>query len=315
MPNLTTFFVAGGLSIFTTGVFNTAQIAWMIEVWRHEAPPFILSQNFFSSIGSLLAPVVLGPFLADDVPGDGMETTTAMTTSEPTTDAAGEEPASELYIPFAITGGMAMLGAAIQLALLLAYRSHQPSSRSFQIHKDSDSSEEQHSRADGVASEPVRRTEQTSKTRKVITIILCCIFIGFCMSMEITTLSFFSLFAQFSKVALTESEASQVLTAVNIGYSAGRAAGILIVLKIAPHFILLGNFVLVLLGNTILFAIGGSDETWLWIGAVCLGVGFSTTFPATFAYLERYILIDNTMSALFLFCTGTMMSIYPLIIH
>ena len=320
MPSLTTFYIAGGLSVFTTGIFNTAQIAWMIEIWRDAAGPFILTQHFFSSIGSLLAPLVLGPFLADGAPPGnetGMEMTTLSAPDSTTADDViiEQEPAAELYIPFAITGGMALMGALIQLILLLVYRS-QPSSRPFQIHKDSNSSSQDEPEEDEKSEVAIMKTNgrETWKARKIITILLCCIFIGFCMSLEITTLSFFSLFAQFSDVKLTEAEASQVLTATSIGYSVGRAAGIFIVMKVAPHFILMGNFVLMLAGNTILFVIGGYDRTWLWIGAVCLGVGFSTTFPATFAYLQRYILIDNTISALFLFWTGVMMSVYPLII-
>ena len=308
MPSLATFFVATVIGSLSGGIYNTAQTAWMIDIWRHESRPFILSQHFFYAVGSLIAPLLLEPFLADEAKDTGGMTTPVTASSTVTSNSTGvpEDTEFKLHVPFGITAALILAGVVYQIVLFIIFRRRRANK--------------------GAASEntPAIEKEQVEDTsgktpegwtRSYITIVvLSCVSVAFLQAMELVSMNFISLFAQYSEVGLSEAEGSRILSALTYGYAGGRLAGILIVLKCPPHWILLVSFILSTAGNTILFAVGGSNETWLWVGGMVIGLGFSTAVPAFFAYLEKYIFVGNFVSAAILGSVGVMMTVAPLIL-
>ena len=304
MPSLATFLIAGGIYGLAFGVFDPAQLAWIIDIWRHDAGPYILSLYFFYSCGNLIAPLILEPFLLDDkntTDSDNSSTTT-VSPSEISTELPLVKENSQLYIPFAIAGGIMLSGTIIELALLLYYRNRNPKKTSVVIAapENSQPNETQIGKISGRA--------------KIVIIVIACFFNSFYQSMEVNTLQFASVFAQSSPIQLTEREGSRVLSAMTFGFAIGRGVGIFLVLKIQPHLILIGNLVLLLLGNTLLFTLGGTSVEWMWAGAICLGLGLSTTIAAFFAYLEKYIFISDRVAAFTSVGVGLMISVYPLVL-
>lgn len=48
------------------GGFNTAQIVWIIDIWKQKSSPFIQALLFWISLGSFIAPLVNKQYLIDD---------------------------------------------------------------------------------------------------------------------------------------------------------------------------------------------------------------------------------------------------------
>ncbi|CAG7716948.1 unnamed protein product [Allacma fusca] len=86
-----------------SGGFSVAQAAWIIDIWRQEAAPFILTINFAYSSGTLIPPLILGPYLKGK-------------TEE--TDGTAKFPYEfNLQIPFTIGGAIACFAIIIQAFL------------------------------------------------------------------------------------------------------------------------------------------------------------------------------------------------------
>src|SRR5699024_7095837 len=46
-----------------SGVWDSSQSAWLVELWPHAGPVIMQSVQFMYGIGSILAPIVASPFL------------------------------------------------------------------------------------------------------------------------------------------------------------------------------------------------------------------------------------------------------------
>ena len=92
-------------------------------------------------------------------------------------------------------------------------------------------------------------------------------------------MQFLPTFAHFSELRLTEAEGARMLFGLTLCIAIGRLVGIFIVLKVKPHFILLGNFVLLLTANLVLLLIAQTSVPMLWVGSCLIGLGLSTVYP------------------------------------
>ena len=296
--SLQSFYITYGIYGVCIGIYDPAQITWIIDVWRNEAGPFILGQHFAFSLGMGAAPLLLEPFLMDE-----KQSTTQNATSDGIT---AEEPGSgsRLEIPFGIAGALMSIGAVAQIVLFFVMRQHKKNTK-----RDNRLELE-------IGPSPAAPTGQKDASTRagIIKVALACVFIGFYQSMEVCTMQYLSSFAQYSPVGLSEKEGAQVLSGLNLGFAVIRGIGIFVVLKIAPQYILAANVFLIFLGNTILFTVGGSSVSWLWAGSICLGVGFSTTYPAFYAYLEKHLFVSETVASIITVFAGIMSSLYPYIV-
>ena len=275
---------------------DTAQVAWIMDIWRHDAGPYFLAQNFAYSLGTLVPPLLLAPYLSNEPPHGG---TTTEDSSTPVFESTTKRSVtSDLYIPFTAAGSAVAVVAVVLVVLYFVLRRAQNAEISNNNERNPQNLEY---RGD-------------LWRRKVIIMVLACTFLGFYSGMETCTMSFLPTFAHFSEVRLSETESATVLLWLTIGYTIGRGLGIVAILKVAPQYILCVNFVLILAGNTILVTVGGSSEPWLWVGSILLGLGFSTTYPAFYVYLEKYIFVSDSIAATVGVFTGVICAIYPLIV-
>jgi fucose permease len=97
-------------------------------------------------------------------------------------------------------------------------------------------------------------------------------------------------------------------------YAVGRFLGIFIIMKIPPLFILSANLGLVLIGNIVLLVWANDNLTMLWTGCIILGAGFSTMFASYAAYMERHLVVTNSVGSCWIVVGSTMAAIYPLIV-
>ncbi|CAG7833435.1 unnamed protein product [Allacma fusca] len=301
IPRTTTvmeFFICSSLIGLGGGGYDAGQVAWIIDIWRDESPPFILTQHFTYSLGTLVPPLLLAPYLANkNETGDRNETGEVVPEKE-----------SELFIPFSIAGTLVVLAIVVQLALYIVFKSTKvPVVIDDQEQVIAGTSEESRER------ENISIPLESAKRKFYLVGLACCI-IGFYQGLELCTQQFMPTFSHFSEVKLSETDGARVLFGLQLGYAIGRFAGIILVLKIAPHFIFAGNLVILLVSNTILLVLGGSSVEWLWVGSVTIGVGMSTVYPALYAYIEKYIFVTDSVAGVITIAGGLVSSVYPIIV-
>ncbi|CAG7822421.1 unnamed protein product [Allacma fusca] len=308
------FFVLAGVMGFGSGGYDAAQVAWIIDIWRHEAAPFILTQHFAFSLGTLIPALIQGPYLTEEVDEEGCPTSTEDYTIS-TTASYGEggrnnttdEPfESRLATPFTVAGGLVLVSIVIQIVLyLFAYRTTKLS--------NNDKEKEVVEKMPETKIIPELPPKGTLKQQLVIIGLVAAVQ-GFYQGLEVCTGQFIPTFARFSEVCLSEKKAAQIALMLQLGFSGGRLIGIILVLKIAPHFLLAGNFILIVAANTILLVLGGSNVTWLWVGSIAMGAGMSTVFPAVYAYIEKYLFVTDSIAAFVAVSGGLVSCVYPIVV-
>lgn len=309
--NLTEFFVYSSLVGLGSGGYDTAQVAWIIDLWRGESAPWILSQHFAYALGTLTPPIILANFLTKSDASNELDITTNGSTGD-----------TDISIPFYIVGCMALFSIFINFLICCTYSNRNQSVPIADNTQEAvvEPTWERESISSGSSSSSVSVTtslisrNRNATRRKSYIIGLCCCVIGFYSALELCTQQFLPTYAHFSSVKLSPTEASRVLFGLQLGFTIGRCIGIYLVLKIRPHILLIGNLVLLTISNTILLLWGGSSMTSLWIGSIMIGVGMSTVYPSLYAYIEKYLFVTETVSGIVTVASGLVSSIYPLIV-
>lgn len=310
--NLTDFFIFSSLIGMGSGGYDTAQVAWIIDIWRDESPPWILGQHFAYSLGTLAPPLILANFLPNSNSTDEVATTTNSPVSE-----------ADIYIPFYIAGSMAIISVVINIIIYFAFRKRMQQVVPFDNNiqepvvgtsweRESLSSRSSSSSV-SVTTPLISRNRNASK-RKFYVIGLSCCVIGFYSALELCTQQFLPTYAHFSPMKLSPTEGARVLFGLQLGFTIGRLVGIFLVRKIRPHFLFAGNLILLTISNTILFVWGGSSIKLLWLGSIMIGVGMSTVYPSLYAFIEKYLFVTETVSGIITVSGGFVSSIYPVIV-
>lgn len=306
--NLNEFFVYSSFIGLGGGGYDTAQVAWIIDVWRDESPPWILTQHFAYALGALAPPIILAKFLTNDSSTDELYTMTGR----------------NIDTPFYIVGTLGIVAVVINIVIYLVFRKRtavvlvtsniqEPLIVDPSWERESIDSRSNSSDGVSVTTALISRNRDSSK-RKIYIIGLCCSVIGFYSALELCTQQFLPTYTHFSPMKLSPTEAANVLFGLQLGFTIGRLVGILLILKIQPHFIFAGNLILLSISNTILYIWGGSSMTMLWIGSVMIGVGMSTVYPSLYAYIEKYLVITESVSGVITIAGSCMSAIYPLIV-
>ena len=324
------FFALAGIMGIGGGGFDTAQVAWIIDIWRHEAGPFILSQHFAYAVGTLVPPLLFAPFLTGDLPTtpepESATEGAAVSSSTDQSTTSALAPSAELFIPFTVSGCLGVLAVLVQIVLYIVFQrmkdpqANTNNSNNNEERGGKDSNFEKKSQTEDLEivaqkTSLLRRliTQVRLQRRKLLIVFLGCCFIGFYQAMEQCTMLFLPTFGKRT-IGLSDKDGANVLFGLNVGFAAGRAVGIVTVLKILPQYILAANFTLVLIGNTLLLTAGSSSLTWMWVGSICLGLGFSTLYPAFYAYLEKHLFVNDSIAATITVSGGLVSSLYPLIV-
>ncbi|CAG7825943.1 unnamed protein product, partial [Allacma fusca] len=125
-----TMIVFGAISVImavTLSGYGTAQVVWVIEIWKDAAGPYIQGQHFSFALGCIFPSLIYAPFLkqsytssAESFAPDSNNGTTI--DSNQTLTSMPLDPGSvlsRLYVPCGIIGAVVILGSIFQLMLFL----------------------------------------------------------------------------------------------------------------------------------------------------------------------------------------------------
>ncbi|CAL8118130.1 unnamed protein product [Orchesella dallaii] len=304
VPTLTLFYVVGGVLGFCIGCYDSAQFVWIMEIWQSESGPYIQAQHFCFAVGTMLAPLIMSPFLThkEDEEDDKLTTTT--------TGSPEEEEELRLFIPFTIIGCLCALTAVIQAVLFIFMRYRPPPPEEFNNNEIVEKTKEE-------IEEDSKKTwfqKQWPGWPIARLVILSGLTLGFYQGMEMVTMQLFPTYGQKNDLGLSESEAANTLTGLTGAFMIGRGAAILFIFKIPAQIILFVDIGIVLVANIILVVWANESETMLWTAAVLYGLGFSSLLPSYCVYMERYLNFTNTIGAMMIVSGSTIGVIYPAIV-
>ncbi|XP_037045646.1 sodium-dependent glucose transporter 1-like isoform X2 [Bradysia coprophila] len=285
-PTQMVFFVVGAVFGLASGLYDAAQVVWIIEIWQEKAGPFILSQHLFYAIGANIPSLVIAPFLDEH-------------------DTLITERSSRIYIPFTILGAISTSALLFQLLLFIFCRYYKPP---MYVSKNND---DVSTRTDVNATDAKIFGINVNKLKLIA---VTSVFLGAHQGMEACTQQFIPIFGQYSDLKLTESASAYVLTSLTAAYAVGRAIGVIIIFKVRPEIIICINFVLIFVANCILLIWASNNLTMFWIGCIMIGAGFSTMFPTFCAFMEKYLVFTNAVGSIVCVVASVFASTYPLIV-
>lgn len=300
MPTLPTFFFVVSLVGFGAAGYDTAQIVWIIEMWENNAAAYIQTQHFCYALGTFVSPLLLKPFLPPETEKLRQTFSSNETSALHSDPTVVSKDASQLYIPFFIGGVASILGGFLIFVLYWIKKYEKPSS----LKRRTQDGEED--RKDGFS--------KSCNVRKLTLITLSAVVIGTYQGMELCTFQFYPTFTHFIDLNLSQQEGALVVSGMTGAFTLGRAIGIVIVLKVLPEILLLGNVLLILTGNTLLFFFANDSLPVLWGANILLGLGFSTVFPSFYGYIEKHLKVSNVVGAVMIVAGGLVSSLYPVLI-
>ena len=143
-------------------------------------------------------------------------------------------------------------------------------------------------------------------------IVIISLILGFEIANELNLNFYLPSYLNKSDLRLDQDTIALMMASVGGAYALGRLFNILIAIKIDVLIILYFNLSLIVIGNLILSFATSSQSAWIAI--LLLGFGYSSTFPALFAFIEQRITITNTLNSFLVFVTSSVFTISSLII-
>ena len=275
------------------GGYNTAQSIWVIEIWSERAGPFVQAQHFVYAVGCIIPPLVFAPFLEQH---QSASATLNATNTESTDHMAA------VYIPSLICGALVGIGAMLMLVTFLIYGRSKPSAI---VATNHDNPQGKCKLKDDLKKQP------PISIRKVVVIVFSSLILGGTASMEIVASFYLPTYAHYA-FGFTEAAAAHLFSAYQTSYAVARLAGIFIIMKVSPKFILITNLSLV--AGASLFLIFTTGATSAYIGSILLGIGFSTTFPTVYTYLQSHLELTNVIGAVLLVGGRGLSSFTPVVV-
>jgi len=154
---------------------------------------------------------------------------------------------------------------------------------------------------------------ENSNSPRVLIIILSSIFLAFSCGSEGVLLQFGATYYQYIPLKLTASKSAEIVSAMALTYTIGRGISVLIAMKVKPEHMIAYQFLILLIGITILL-FGQSSTTLIWIGSLTLSYGFSSLFPSILAFISQHLTITNNIGAILIFSSSFLNMLSPFIL-
>ena len=330
VSTVTGFGVLYALLLIGLGGYVTAQAAWVIDIWKDKAGPYIQGQHFFYAVGCFIPPALYAPFLknADNFqtevlfsngtsPADEYNITGLVNNSTIVNrETLQAEAAAKITIPTTVCGIIIAVGAFLLLITLVAFRK----SKQWDMTEDNSSdksvvtvSEKSENKEDG--NSVVQ--SGNNKLKKILVIGFAALFVGAFESVEVVTNQYLVVYAKYSGFNVQQADGAKILSACSIAFTLTRLAGVFLIMKVDSRWILFANGVLVSAADILLLIVGSSaspNVDYLWAGSALLGVGFATSIPTIFVYLQKYIEITDLVASILMVGGACIAASYPAIV-
>ncbi|XP_046360933.1 sodium-dependent glucose transporter 1A-like [Haliotis rufescens] len=257
---------------FFLGIFKTGSNVELLRVWGVESKPYMQAFHFLWSLGGIVSPFVLEPFLA--VGREVVQNATAANNS----DTGGllnasvippQEPLETSIIwPFLMTGLMTILSSLPFLVVFFFARK--------------EGHEEVTKALDGK-----RQGKKLSRKLLVLTLGLLGIFYFFLDEVEDSSVSFLASYV-VKQFKWTKIMGARITSTFWAAYAFGRLAAIFFISYVS-HMKICGLFFIFLIVAQVGMILSGMflSDVGIWITTCAVGFSISISFPAMLTWIEK----------------------------
>lgn len=298
--------ICGGFIGFGMGGWDCAVTPWLVEIWNDKVGPALQGCSMFYSLGTILGPLVVQPFITGKIQDKGLNNTSSINTTEipatTITDMSNELSIrrARLTIPFSISSGVIILSAILILSLLFLSKSKGPKTTkrlsvgSFLVEKN-------------------KTIPLIIGWKAHLITLLSALLVGSYFSIEVTYLQLFTKFGQYTVMHLSSSQSAIILSGLTAAQTSGRFISIFTSIKLKPNIMLMINFVTISCG--LFVVVFFQTLTGMWIGNIIIGLGMGSTSPGLYAFIKQYISITNIKATIFVSSAGITQALLPIIVN
>ena len=319
-PSLIIFLTLGVVFSFGNGTLDVAQNTWYIEMWPEHSNSVLQLAQFMYGLGMIVAPIIEEPYLTGDPTENnatdhdtfidfnsitGYDILTLFHHHKRNVSGHHKHNISDhethtitrhgrrmlLAKPFAVIG-IVQLSAIILLMLMYCYKKYEPPTQ-----VENNNSE-------------TKLFESAPKLLNILMITLISMFLGFYISVEYCHFSYLVSYAQY-KMKMTASDGALLQSVQSASYTAMRAVGALIALKLSPEKMIIIHLAVVI-GSNVGLLFCSHSRTLFWVFNIVLGAGFSTMWGSIFSFAEQYLVFGNFAGTMLITMSGglSMISLY-----
>ncbi|GBM80847.1 Sodium-dependent glucose transporter 1 [Araneus ventricosus] len=276
---LTGWFVLNGL---TTGALDTGLNVCCLNLWGKECGPFYQALHFTYSFGSLLAPLIVAPFLGDyhhetfinGTPSFMNKTSMDLSINSTISSQSSEIPS--LTYAYSIIGGYAFLvGISFLVVCIIAPLDV------------------------GINKSETNEMKQRNFAFVTVVVILAFLLLFIEIGTEIGYAQMLATYSVKGPLRLTPVVGSYITSSFWTSLTVSRFFAIFLAIKYSSLAVIVFDLIAFFAGAAVLQFLAASREWALWLASIFLGFGSASLYASLITWIERYITITNKMSGLF----------------
>jgi fucose permease len=258
---------------------------------------------FQSGVGAILGPILSEPFLSPIHQNNTNFNYNEFITSG---NSSGDAFESKLYIPYSISAMTAILSSVIFLVLYILRPYHSP--------QPIDTNDDRQQLVDENTSSTIRSKFECPNRSTIWMITISGLFLLLYAGTETAYFTFSASYVTRTDLHLTKNTGAYMASVLALSFTITRALSILIAIKMSPQLMIYMDCLILVCGYIIIFIFANTNQTFLWMGNILLGIGFASVFPSYYPFIEGSLRISNMIGSIFLFCSGLSSCICPLIV-
>ncbi|XP_015783991.1 sodium-dependent glucose transporter 1C [Tetranychus urticae] len=259
------------------GIMEIFINAFVLSTWNDEATNYVQILHGVYGVGSLVAPLMLKPFLLPQVSDINVNNT--IESDGPTIVAYTPDDVKVQY-PYLVLGLTVTLTS---LGFLYFY---------FKSKKNSTSK-----------SNETINTDNHPTWKKILVVIIGAFIAHTTFSVNAMTGSLAPAFVVKSDLQMTKKDGADLVSAYWTVFTSYRLLFIIATNFIEKKAIIIFNCLLTLTSTVLMFLYAAHSRTFAWISFIMLAVGFSPTFAASLGFIQEYIFITRNYAS-FIFLIG-----------
>lgn len=250
------------VNILVSGLFkggvDVGTNAWMMQLWKKEANPFMLAMHSLYALSLALVPVITAPYVA--------------ITADPATGRLARD--SHITVPYTVVSVVPVV--PVVMLLLLPYIYEEDTSQAV----DAISSPQLASQIDVRAKKSCRQITLTT---------LSLIVMGSYAGMELVFLLFLPQFGVFSNLHMDRATGAFVASICTICIAVVKTASIWLAVKVSARNLIIADFTVTWTGLLLLSVFGNDYQSMLWFSAAVVGMGIGSCFPSLLSFLGQEV--------------------------
>lgn len=266
-----------GLGLFSS-MYGANFNSWLLQMWQLNANPFMQAAHACHAVGTMIAPLLVAPFLSDK------------------NSTIAYENETRIIIPFSIMSGI-LISMGIGLSVLFLKFPYTDFKR--EVSKK--------------AGDNCRQIP-SSKYYNMILVTLIGFLICSYVGVELTTLGFAATFVYNLPQGFSKADAAHVSSALSASFAVNRIVSIYIATRIKARTMMITSFVILMTGNILLLIFANNSPLMVWIAFVIIGKGHSPVYPCILSFVEERINVTTSVCSIFILSSSFSSIVIPIIL-